>query len=154
MSDPDSFCTLDAVADGNAPQSQDEVAKSEYWEIVRAALSPTQFAAVYLYFRESFTQEDIAERLGISQQHAARLIEKALGRLRKRAVAAKLERCIPSTRKPPVLQHNSLQKYVLDRGEDMREPEERYTGNYERRKKLGWLYDYGRTRMQPVEADL
>ena len=98
-----------AVVDGPL-----EVAsKAEYWEIVRSALSPKLFRVVSMYFRESSTQEDIAERIGVSQQRAGRLIAEALERLRRPKFKELLERAIPAARKPPIAGHTALHAYEI-----------------------------------------
>jgi len=91
----------------------DETAKAEYWEIVRSALSPRLYRVVCMYFRERLTQEDIAERIGVSQPRAFELIEQALERLRKPGIAELLESAIPAGRKPPALDHTALHAYQV-----------------------------------------
>lgn len=108
-------CVQEAA--GFSPDPAEESAKNEYWSIVEAALSPKQFQAVQMYFRESLTQEDIAERLGISQPRSAQLLSESLARLKKR-VGRKLEAAIPAARKPPIRGHLALHAYQMAMTED------------------------------------
>jgi hypothetical protein len=66
-----------------------------------------------MYFRESSTQEDIAERIGVSQRTAGRMIEEALERLRRPKFKELLERAIPAARKPPIAGHTALHAYEI-----------------------------------------
>jgi hypothetical protein len=105
-------CIADSV-DCKTPLPEDEAAKKEYWNVVRASLGEQQYAVVAMYFRESLTQEDIAERLHKSQEAVGKVLRKSLARLASPPVRSKLERAIPAARKPPVAGHRALHAYQV-----------------------------------------
>lgn len=108
------------ASDEKTPTPDEAASVKEYWDIVRAALNPKQFEIVQMYFRESLTQEDIAERLDIPRKTISNIINGSLEKLKTRA-GNKLENAIPAARKPRISGHRALHAYEMAIEPDVRD---------------------------------
>lgn len=78
-----------ALADqipGRPPPSADDP-PPDFWDRVRAALPPAQYAVVAAYYRDGLTLAEIARRSGRSRQRCSQLCRAAIGRLRETSLA-------------------------------------------------------------------